>query len=77
MSRWGLCPRAFWRVQAFSPWAKTLPQGGFTPPEDVKSWGPRTAMGRAGRKAHIGEVQASVWDEQTIQACQDAGVILL
>ena len=28
-------------------------------------------------KAHIGEVQASVWDEQTIQACQDAGVILL
>ena len=28
-------------------------------------------------KAHIGEVQASVWDEQTLQACQDAGVILL
>ena len=28
-------------------------------------------------KAHIGEVQASVWDEQTIQACRDAGVILL
>ena len=28
-------------------------------------------------KAHIGEVQASVWDEQTIRACQDAGVILL
>ena len=28
-------------------------------------------------KAHIGEVQASVWDEQTMQACQDAGVILL
>lgn len=28
-------------------------------------------------KAHIGEVQASVWDEQTIQACRDAGVVLL
>ena len=28
-------------------------------------------------KAHIGEVQASVWDEQTMRACQDAGVILL
>ena len=28
-------------------------------------------------KAHIGEVQASVWDEQTLQACADAGVILL
>ena len=28
-------------------------------------------------KAHIGEVQASVWDEETIRACQDAGVILL
>ena len=28
-------------------------------------------------KAHIGEVQASVWDEQTIAACRDAGVILL
>ena len=30
-----------------------------------------------GYKAHIGEVQASVWDEQTLQACRDAGVILL
>ncbi len=28
-------------------------------------------------KAHIGEVQASVWDEETVQACRDAGVILL
>ena len=28
-------------------------------------------------KAHIGEVQASVWDEQTLEACKDAGVILL
>ena len=28
-------------------------------------------------KAHIGEVQASVWDDETIRACQDAGVILL
>ncbi len=28
-------------------------------------------------KAHIGEVQASVWDEQTLEACRDAGVILL
>ncbi len=28
-------------------------------------------------KAHIGEVQASVWDAQTLEACRDAGVILL
>ncbi len=28
-------------------------------------------------KAHIGEVQASVWDEQTVRACADAGVMLL
>ena len=28
-------------------------------------------------KAHIGEVQASIWDDETIQACQDAGIILL
>ena len=28
------------RVQGFSPWAKTLPQGGFTPPEDFKYPGP-------------------------------------
>ena len=31
------------RVQAFLPEAKTLPQGGFTPPEEVKSRGPRRA----------------------------------
>ncbi len=28
-------------------------------------------------KAHIGEVQASIWDPQTIEACKEAGVILL
>ncbi len=28
-------------------------------------------------KAHIGEVQASVWDEETLTACKNAGVILL
>ena len=28
-------------------------------------------------KAHIGEVQSSVWDAETIQACKAAGVILL
>ena len=28
-------------------------------------------------KAHIGEVQASIWDEHTLSACHDAGVILL
>ena len=27
--------------------------------------------------AHIGEVQVSVWDEQTRRACADAGIILL
>ena len=28
-------------------------------------------------KAHVGEVQASIWDSDTIQACQEAGVQLL
>lgn len=28
-------------------------------------------------KAHIGEVQASVWDDETTAACQAAGVVLL
>ena len=28
-------------------------------------------------KAHIGEVQASIWDPRTIKACKEAGVILL
>ena len=28
-------------------------------------------------KAHVGEVQASVWDENTVKMCEKAGVILL
>ncbi len=28
-------------------------------------------------KVHIGEVQASVWDDETLEACASAGVILL
>ena len=28
-------------------------------------------------KAHIGEVQASIWDDDTISTCADAGVMLL
>ena len=28
-------------------------------------------------KAHIGEVQASIWDEETMAICRDAGVMLL
>lgn len=28
-------------------------------------------------KCHIGEVQSSLWDDQTVQACQEAGVTLL
>lgn len=28
-------------------------------------------------KAHIGEVQVSVWDDKTIKMCEDAGVMLL
>ena len=27
--------------------------------------------------AHIGEVQSSIWDKETVQACADAGVMLL
>ncbi len=28
-------------------------------------------------KAHIGEVQASIWDEETVRECEEKGVILL
>lgn len=28
-------------------------------------------------KAHVGEVQVSVWDEETIKGCEKAGIILL
>ena len=28
-------------------------------------------------KVHIGEVQASIWDEDTVKICGDAGVMLL
>ena len=28
-------------------------------------------------KAHIGEVQASIWDEETLETCKNAGVMLL
>ena len=28
-------------------------------------------------KAHIGEVQASIWDEETVEICKKAGVMLL
>ena len=28
-------------------------------------------------KAHIGEVQASIWDEETVRECEEAGVVLL
>ena len=27
--------------------------------------------------AHIGEVQASIWDQDTLQACENAGIPLL
>ncbi len=28
-------------------------------------------------KAHIGEVQASIWDQDTMDQCSEAGIILL
>ena len=28
-------------------------------------------------KAHIGEVQVSIWDEETVKACEAAGITLL
>jgi aspartate--ammonia ligase len=27
--------------------------------------------------AHIGEVQASIWDDETLRLCKDAGIKLL
>ena len=31
----------------------------------------------AARKAHVGEVQASIWDKKTEEICAEAGVSLL
>jgi aspartate--ammonia ligase len=28
-------------------------------------------------KAHIGEVQVSIWDEETRRACKEHGIVLL
>ena len=28
-------------------------------------------------KAHVGEVQASLWDEETQRLCKEAGIVLL
>lgn len=28
-------------------------------------------------KAHVGEVQASIWDDETLEACQKAGIDIL
>jgi aspartate--ammonia ligase len=28
-------------------------------------------------KAHIGEVQASIWDAETMRLCKEAGIMLL
>ena len=28
-------------------------------------------------KAHIGEVQCSIWDRETIESCEKAGIVLL
>ena len=64
-------------VKRFAQGRKTLMPGRFIRPAQIKSVGSPPGHGRAGLKAHIGEVQASVWDEQTIQACRGAGVILL
>ena len=36
----------------------------------------RLSMLMMGR-AHIGEVQSSIWDEQTVTACEEAGIPLL
>ena len=29
------------------------------------------------QKAHVGEVQASIWDEETLTACKKAGIEIL
>jgi aspartate--ammonia ligase len=29
------------------------------------------------RKAHIGEVQSSIWPEDTVKACEENGILLL
>ena len=56
---------------------KTLAAGRIHSARGSQKKGGPAGHSPVGYKAHIGEVQASVWDEQTLQACRDAGVILL
>ncbi|NCB63286.1 MAG: hypothetical protein EOM52_06670 [Clostridia bacterium] len=67
--------RAKWRAN--SERSAEFPQGQFICPEDISYLGSPLGVSRVGRKAHIGEVQASVWDKHTADVCQEAGVILL
>ena len=63
--------------------AANLPQSGVVPraasirPGMKKNRGPTAAGGGHGNKAHIGEVQSSLWDEANMEACEAAGVRLL
>ena len=51
--------------------------GRFIRPAQIKSVGSPPGHGRAGLKAHIGEVQVSLWDDDTLKTCADAGILLL
>ena len=51
--------------------------GRFIRPAQIKSVGSPPGHGRAGLKAHIGEVQVSLWDAETKAVCERAGVQLL
>ena len=39
--------------------------------------GSHSRPGGNGHKAHIGEVQSSLWDEDNLQVCRAAGITLL
>ena len=56
---------------------RRISPGGFISPGDEEKQGPHGRPGGHGNKAHIGEVQSSLWDEANVEACEAAGVRLL
>ena len=59
-----------------SPFHRMLLNGELPLTMGAASASPEVSMLLLG-KAHIGEVQSSLWDPDTVRACEQAGVVLL
>ena len=78
---WALPSRPPWAAPAllrrkFDASAENFSRANLLRPLGSK-WDPIPAAGGNGPKAHIGEVQSSLWDEANLKACREAGITLL